>query len=97
MQHRRGLHEVDALAGQEFQLPNLTHCSVASPCSRNIASKLPCPHLRQLQLQKMILEFQSSASVFDPNPLHHCTGLTALHLQGCLVDDRQAASAAIAA
>jgi hypothetical protein len=58
-------------------------------------SDLPFPQLRQLRLKG--IEVQLEPTWDSLGVLHHCTGLTALELQGCRVRDARAAFAAIAA
>jgi hypothetical protein len=83
-------------------LSDLQQCSIinnaeewdAPPCLPN----LPCPQLRQLHqlhVESLIVHLEPAGGL--PGVLHACSGLTELHLQGCLVRDGPAAAAAIAA
>jgi hypothetical protein len=53
------------------------------------------PSLRQLRLDGLAVQLGPAGGI--PGLLQHCTGLTALSLQGCEVQDVAAAAAAIAA
>jgi Leucine-rich repeat (LRR) protein len=78
---------------------NLTQCSVLGSMVRSSEQTLhylPCPKLRQLHLQNV--KVQLGAMDGRPAVLHDCTGLTALGLQQCTVQDTTAGvSAATAA
>jgi hypothetical protein len=76
-------------------LDNLTHCSIQALFSYLWLSDLPCPRLLQLQLKGLVVQLQPTVGY--PGVLQHCTGLTALELQNCRVQDTRAALAAIAA
>jgi hypothetical protein len=80
-------------------LVQLTRCSVARfgwPSKANM-SRLPCSQLHHLQLGSLQLQLQLGDGC--PGVLHDCTGLTALDMQHCRVEDQDAgaAFAAIAA
>jgi hypothetical protein len=92
---------LDLHSSSSGSLASLTHISVKSV--RHICfhqqylfqaqlSHLPCAHL---QLHGLTLQLEQAGDA--PGVLHECTGLTALDLEDCLVEDAHAAFAAIAA
>jgi hypothetical protein len=56
---------------------------------------LPCPQLQNLRLRGLPLQLQPSDG--HAGVLHHCSGLTALTLDQCEIQDGEAAFAALAA
>jgi hypothetical protein len=94
-------------AQHSSSLAKLTECSLAydvcdppdpsGACLIHTAPlwRLPCPQLRQLRLTDFEPQLEPTAT--GPGVLHDCTGLTALELQSCDVQDSRTAFAAIAA
>jgi hypothetical protein len=80
-------------------LRHLTQCSIVGDTARRVPElvlrSLPCPQLRHLHLQGLRLQLEPSNGC--PGVLHDCTGLTALALQDCALEEVSDASAAIAA
>jgi hypothetical protein len=88
-----GLHSIN------MQLTKLELCSVI-PRQHQGQSLLnlyclPCSQLRELILYRLKVQLERAGG--SSGVLHDCTRLTALHLQGCIVQDADAAFAAIAA
>lgn len=78
-------------------LSSLQQCSIVSK-TEDKPSLRSLPSLSQLrQLHLSGLEVQLGPAGGFPGVLQNCTGLTALHLKGCVVQDVSAAPAAIAA
>jgi hypothetical protein len=77
-------------------LTNLSQCSIAGALHNHPRlHSLPGPQLKQLRLQ--YLEMQLGPADGSPGVLHDCSGLTALDIQGCGMQDVPAAAAAISA
>jgi hypothetical protein len=84
------------LQQQSSSLSSLTECSIVSTTTdKQSMRSFPCPQLHKLHLSG--LEVQLGLAGGFPGVLQDCTGLTALHLQDCVVLDAAAAPAALAA
>jgi hypothetical protein len=85
---------------KHHSLANLVECSITNlsyePINEiPVLDYLPCPHLRQLQLSHVRVQFEAAGG--SPGLLHDCTGLTGLEVNVCRVQDQRAASGAITA
>jgi hypothetical protein len=69
--------------------------SIQCPLYDTLFRHLPCPQLRQLYIGRLKLQLEQTESY--PGALGSCTGLTALNLQQCELQDISAGIKAIAA
>jgi hypothetical protein len=81
----------DWLAHNGSRMNRVTQCSVVGPGVATPAcpalDRMPCGNLRQLLLEGLFLQLEAANA--RPSVLSGCTGLTALHLEHCVLSRMQ--------